>query len=117
MERLNRDLRHALDFESIDEARGGANLDQKLIDRANGLTREQINKMQVTVIDYNNMQEYRERGACAICLNDFKMKDKTKKVICEHAFHEKCIDSWLVKARDCPLCKRNVIGDDNLAKE
>ena len=33
MERLNRDLRHALDFESLDQGRG-VNLDQRLIERA-----------------------------------------------------------------------------------
>jgi len=116
MERLNRDLRHALDFESFDQARG-VNLDQRLIDRAKGLTREQISKMQVTVLNYDNIQEYREIATCAICLNDFKIKDKTKKLICAHAFHDKCIDNWLTRARECPLCKRNAIAEDSLANE
>ena len=102
MERLNRDLRHALDFESLDQGRG-VNLDQRLIERAKGLTREQISKMQVTVLNYDNMKEYREIETCAICLNDFKIKEKTKKLICAHAFHEKCIDNWLMRARECPL--------------
>ncbi len=117
MERLNRDLRHALDFESLDNMQGAANFDQRLMDRSKGLTREQIAKMRVTVLGYDNMAEYRERGACVICLNDFKVKDKTKELICTHAFHERCIDNWLTRARECPLCKRNAIAEDSLVNE
>lgn len=63
------------------------------------------------------MAEYRERGSCVICLNDFKIKDKAKELICTHAFHERCIDNWLTRARECPLCKRNAIAEDSLVNE
>merc|ERR1719356_1061065 len=48
-------------------------------------------------------------GECAICLNDFSPGDSVRKIGgCGHTFHRSCIDLWLLRCSDCPLCKRSV---------
>ena len=88
-----------------------------LMEHQRGLTREEIKKIKVTVIGIDNINTFRDIGSCAICLNEFKNKEKTKVLICSHAFHDKCIETWLYRARDCPLCKRNALPEDSLVNE
>lgn len=46
---------------------------------------------------------------CPICLCDFKDGDKVRKIgVCGHTFHRSCLDLWLLRRADCPLCKSNV---------
>ena len=54
---------------------------------------------------------------CSICLTDFKVKDKLLVLVCEHAFHERCIERWLRQAKECPNCKRDttIIEEDEYA--
>ena len=32
---------------------------------------------------------------CAICMDDFRLDDKSKRLPCKHYFHEPCIIEWL----------------------
>ncbi|BFG34139.1 hypothetical protein CerSpe_204130 [Prunus speciosa] len=47
---------------------------------------------------------------CSICLGEFKDGEKCRQLECEHAFHEECIDQWLRKKIQCPLCRATVSG-------
>lgn len=48
---------------------------------------------------------------CSICLNDFDDGDTVRRLsVCGHSFHKSCIDLWLLRRPDCPLCKREVKG-------
>ncbi|KAL3310050.1 E3 ubiquitin-protein ligase rnf13 [Cichlidogyrus casuarinus] len=43
---------------------------------------------------------------CAICIEDFVNGEKLRILPCNHAYHCKCIDKWLLKRRRvCPICK------------
>jgi len=49
---------------------------------------------------------------CPICLNDFREGECTRRLdVCGHVFHKSCIDLWLLRRADCPLCKRSVSPD------
>merc|ERR1712151_382222 len=46
---------------------------------------------------------------CAICVDGFKPGDSVRCLsACGHRFHKSCIDLWLLRQADCPLCKRAV---------
>lgn len=60
-----------------------------------------------------------ETTECPICLNDFSDGDCVRTLPgCGHTFHKACIDLWMVRRADCPLCKREVVkqaaGPDTL---
>merc|ERR1740139_1209071 len=49
---------------------------------------------------------------CPICLTDMEPGDTIRCLPnCDHTFHRSCIDLWLVRSTDCPLCKRHVMAD------
>lgn len=46
---------------------------------------------------------------CVICLDDFAEGEKLRVLPCDHGYHSKCIDPWLVKnKRICPQCRKRV---------
>mmetsp|Transcript_6984 Transcript_6984/g.15926 ORF Transcript_6984/g.15926 Transcript_6984/m.15926 type:complete len:292 (-) Transcript_6984:35-910(-) len=46
---------------------------------------------------------------CPICLNNISEGDCARCLPdCNHQFHRSCIDLWLLRCADCPLCKREV---------
>lgn len=49
---------------------------------------------------------------CSICISDFAPGDLVRRLPgCGHLFHRCCIDLWLVRRADCPLCKQGVCGE------
>ncbi|TPX64667.1 hypothetical protein SpCBS45565_g05693 [Spizellomyces sp. 'palustris'] len=53
---------------------------------------------------------------CAICIDEFKIGCKVRELPCRHAFHQSCIDPWLLNhALLCPTCKRDIIPQLTIA--
>ncbi|XP_021761218.1 RING-H2 finger protein ATL47-like [Chenopodium quinoa] len=42
---------------------------------------------------------------CAICMEKYSHDDVVRRLPCAHPFHVKCIDPWLRKQAQCPVCK------------
>lgn len=46
---------------------------------------------------------------CAICLTGIEDGETCRVFRCNHIFHKRCIDSWLRKKLNCPICRFHVI--------
>jgi len=52
-----------------------------------------------------------EDAECSICLNDIFEGDAVRRLPgCSHTFHKSCIDLWVLRRADCPLCKCKVVA-------
>ncbi|ELA42663.1 uncharacterized protein VICG_00415 [Vittaforma corneae ATCC 50505] len=48
-----------------------------------------------------------ETKDCTVCLSEFKHKQRIRRLDCDHEFHKKCIDKWLLQGNSCcPLCRK-----------
>ncbi|XP_010452430.1 PREDICTED: RING-H2 finger protein ATL73-like [Camelina sativa] len=47
---------------------------------------------------------------CLICLGEF-LEGETVRVLpkCNHGFHVKCIDTWLLSHSSCPTCRQSLL--------
>jgi len=48
-----------------------------------------------------------EPTECSICIGDMRSGDCIRKLDCGHVFHRACVDLWLLRSAECPLCKRS----------
>ena len=44
--------------------------------------------------------------SCIICLQKIQNDDNCRILCCVHIFHSKCIENWLIKNANCPICKK-----------
>nr|XP_017245952.1 PREDICTED: RING-H2 finger protein ATL56-like isoform X2 [Daucus carota subsp. sativus] len=50
---------------------------------------------------------------CAVCLESFETGEWCRRLVrCSHVFHVTCVDSWLAKRLNCPVCRAPVCFDD-----
>ncbi|KAF0913855.1 hypothetical protein E2562_024937 [Oryza meyeriana var. granulata] len=48
---------------------------------------------------------------CAICLSDFEAGEHVRVLPkCNHGFHVRCIDRWLLARSTCPTCRQSLFG-------
>lgn len=52
--------------------------------------------------------EENSQNTCMVCLVDFVDSDDCRRLPCRHVFHCSCVDEWLRRCTDCPICKANV---------
>jgi len=64
-----------------------------------------------------NQEEFDNNVQCAICMEDFKLGEEAKKLPCKHYFHEPCILEWLKLHGTCPVCRKNLNGEDTSQRE
>jgi hypothetical protein len=50
------------------------------------------------------------QAQCPICLEDFARGDSLRMLPCHHIAHPTCIDPWLARSIQCPLCKSDVLA-------
>merc|ERR1719174_2585443 len=83
-----------------------------------GLTPAQINALPCFTCSHGLCEAgVGEDTECPICLHALKSGDTVRQLdICGHLFHRSCIDLWLLRSSDCPLCKRSVRGEEHLTE-
>ena len=63
--------------------------------------------------DENEFDEEDEEHLCVICRDDMK---QCIRLSCGHEFHVECLQDWISRSKDCPLC-RTTIDLKTLANE
>uniref|UniRef100_A0A803QAN2 RING-type domain-containing protein n=1 Tax=Cannabis sativa TaxID=3483 RepID=A0A803QAN2_CANSA len=63
--------------------------------------------------DLRRLPQFRCRngteGECVVCLDGFRENQWCRRLVaCDHVFHRRCLDSWLVKVPACPICRTRV---------
>lgn len=74
-------------------------------------------KCLVTIKEFNIKQVIMDKKIklfnkkCPVCINELEEGDEIIITLCEHGFHSKCIEEWIMKAPTknnfCPLCNLN----------
>jgi hypothetical protein len=52
------------------------------------------------------------QGDCSICLENFKIGERAKRLPCKHMFHTQCLSPWLAQRSSCPVCRACVERDE-----
>ncbi|XP_015060558.1 E3 ubiquitin ligase BIG BROTHER-related-like [Solanum pennellii] len=55
----------------------------------------------------NNQIESKE--ICAICQAEFEHEESIGTLGCGHEYHTSCIKQWLLRKKDCPMCRASVL--------
>ena len=58
-------------------------------------------------INNNGINDSKDKN-CIVCMCEIEENEECKKLKCGHMFHSACIDNWLKRTLECPMC-RNVI--------
>jgi hypothetical protein len=56
--------------------------------------------------------------SCQICFEKYKVGE-LKRILpkCNHFFHKKCVDKWLKKKGNCPICRHNYAEQNTNVEE
>lgn len=91
--------------------RGGFDNPADIVGRLSGSRRPNMSSDDIgklSSFDYK-LEEKRRKSShmeCTICLESFKEGEMCRLLPnCQHSFHAQCIDSWLLKAAICPVCR------------
>ncbi|PXF48954.1 Ankyrin-3 [Gracilariopsis chorda] len=62
-----------------------------------------------------NISASADAELCVICQTQFKEGDRTRKLRCDHLFHDECILQWLggedlLEQDSCPFCRESVLS-------
>jgi Ring finger domain len=82
-----------------------------------GATPDEIDRLPLRVLEssddlLNTTTTRRQTDAlatsnCAVCLEAYRVGDQVRTIPCFHAFHKHCIDDWLSRKAECPICKHS----------
>ena len=70
-----------------------------------------INSLERMEINEDNFENFNKEN-CAICADEYLLKQKIICLSCSHFFHEECIITWLRKRNQCPVCRKELKTDD-----
>ncbi|CAO2043978.1 unnamed protein product [Urochloa humidicola] len=57
----------------------------------------------------SNCDKKTDSSCCLVCLQDFGAQQFVRALSqCQHVFHVRCIDNWLLRQASCPLCQAGV---------
>lgn len=80
---------------------------QEMLEARRGMSNEAIG--QIEAFPWSRSAQGEDGQAqCVVCQADFEDGEQVRRLPCSHVFHTACIDEWLRRCTDCPICKTNV---------
>jgi len=76
---------------------------QEILSRRHGMAQEVIDR-----IPRERWVDDGRETQCMVCLSPLEEGDEVRRLPCGHVFKLNCIDEWLRRCTDCPICKANV---------
>lgn len=49
---------------------------------------------------------------CSVCMQSFE-GTYVRTLACGHVFHDTCIDEWVKRTENCPLCRREIVFEEH----
>ncbi|KAK2390973.1 RING-H2 finger protein ATL74 [Trifolium repens] len=75
-----------------------------------GLKKSALRKIPIVVYDSGSISTSFVATDCPICLGEFMDGEKVRVLPkCNHGFHVKCIDKWLLSHSSCPTCRQSLL--------
>lgn len=78
-------------------------LEEKIGKVSKGLSEEQYNNVNKTKATKDQQHQL-----CSICYYNIKEEEQINLLPCKHIFHCDCIKEWLLKEKNCPMCKQEL---------
>uniref|UniRef100_A0A0A9GWA1 RING-type domain-containing protein n=1 Tax=Arundo donax TaxID=35708 RepID=A0A0A9GWA1_ARUDO len=75
-----------------------------------GMSRDLISRIpKMRFSAASNCYQETDKSCCSVCLQDFGAQQFVRVLPqCQHIFHVRCIDNWLLRHASCPLCRAGV---------
>eukprot|EP00794_Sanderia_malayensis_P018127 gene18127-19937_t len=71
-----------------------------------GLSKSEIDK--IHAFRYTASCQEETNPTCVVCMSEYCLREKIRKLPCTHDFHSKCIDKWLRSNKTCPVCRDEI---------
>ena len=59
------------------------------------------------------IKRLKEDNDCPICLGQIKLNQRGTSTSCEHRFHSACLNEWLSRNDNCPVCREPIFTGTN----
>ena len=91
---------------SLDDVESQSTMVEASHVHACGLEKSVINAIPSFIYNTGKSKQDESNHECTICLVEFENNDYIRTLpLCSHIFHLVCIDAWLHKKPNCPLCR------------
>lgn len=81
--------------------------DQPLYERGQGASNDQVDELPVVKFSAN---AHGSDEKCMVCQCEYEEGDEMRALPCLHKFHKDCVDEWLLRKGECPVCRHAVMG-------
>lgn len=81
-----------------------------------GLTQHEINSLPLKQLEARDVNPTQDEGSssdmCIICLEQYQPGHCVRQMMCheKHVFHQHCVDKWLMRSRQCPICRTDLFN-------
>ncbi|KAF8571195.1 hypothetical protein P879_03546 [Paragonimus westermani] len=72
---------------------------------------EEMRTLPIRKLSATEINKYKK---CVICLEPFDRFDTCIVMLCDHVYHEHCASQWFSQHGTCPICRKDMKGDDIL---